>query len=424
MSFADTLPDSVRKKAQRYAIASALFGCISEWVNDSNAIIILFLVMLGGSEAFSLFSSSFSGIACVLVGMPCALLAGKIGLRRSYQTAQIWAMTMFFIMASAPLFGANAKYVVIVAALCFNLSRPLYTTAWFPMCGNMLRSNERAGFFSTMRFSYMILNTCLLYLAARFMGDNPQMWKFQVIIVFAGIMAYGRVYCMNRMPVDEAEEKEAGNFLSSIHALYNEHGVLRYAFYLLAAYSSSMGLIPLCIIYMKKDLAFGEEAIMTITSCRLCGMIIGFVTVRYITRLWKVYRYQVLTHLLLIAVSFMVLFVRRDAAHSAILMGVVFFLSGLAYAHLMCLSSMRTLELAPPNNRVIAMSFCQVMQSMGIVISTLGATLLLASGALAPKWSVFGVDFTHFHFMFMIYFLLCVFSMLFLVLVPGQKKEI
>ena len=228
---------------------------------------------------------------------------------------------------------------------------------------------------------------------------------------------------MNKMPIDKSEEKEAGNFIRSICSLYNEHGVLGYAFYLLVAYTASMGLLPLCIIYMKKDLSFGADTIMTVTSCRLCGMIIGFLTVRFASRMFNIFRYQVMTHLLLVLVSFLVLFVRHDGAHSALLMGVVFFMSGLAYAHLMCLSSMRTIELAPQNNRVVAMSFCAVMQSIGIVISTLGATLLLASGALAPKWTVFGVDFSHYHFMFIMYFLLCVFSMLFLILVPGQKKE-
>ena len=423
MSFADTLPDNVRRKGQRYAITSALFGCISEWVNDSNAIIILFLVMLGGSEAFSLFSSSFSALASVLLGMPCALLISRIGLRRSYTSATFFGMVMFLLMASAPMFGPRAKYVVMIGALCYNLSRPLYSNSWYPMCGNVLRSDERGKFFSTMRFSYMILNTCLLYLAGRFMGDEPQLWKFQVIILFAAVMAFGRVFCMNKMPIDKSEEKEAGNFIRSLCSLFNEHGVLGYAFYLFAAYTASIGLLPLCIIYMKKGLAFGADTIMTVTSCRLCGMIIGFVTVRFATRLFSVRRYQVLTHILLVLVSFFVLFVRPDGAHSAILMGILFFSSGLAYAHLMCLSSMRTIELAPQNNRVVAMSFCLVMQSIGSVISTLGATLLLASGALAPKWTVFGVDFSHYHFMFIIYFLLCVFSMLFLILVPGQKKE-
>ena len=423
MSFADTLPDNVRRKARRYAIFSALFGCISEWVNDSNAIIILFLVMLGGSEAFSLFSSSFGGIASMVLGMPFALLISRIGLRRSYSCATFFGMAMFFLMASAPFFGPKAKYIVMIAALCYNLSRPLYSNSWYPMCGNMLRSDERGKFFSTMRFSYMLLNTCLLYLAGCFLGDEPQLWKYQVIIIFAAIMAYGRVYCMDKMPIDKNEEKGTSNFIRSICSLYNEHGVLGYAFYLLAAYTASMGLLPLCIIYMKKELSFGAGTIMTVTSCRLCGMIIGFITVRFAARMFNIFRYQLMTHLMLVLVSLIVLFVRPDGAHSGFLMGVVFFMSGMSYAHLMCLSSMRTIELAPQNNRVVAMSFCSVMQSIGTVISTLGATALLASGALAPKWTMFGVDFSHYHFMFIIYFLLCIFSMLFLMLVPGQKKE-
>ncbi len=422
MSFADTLSDDVRRRSRRYATSSALFGCISEWVNDSNAIIILFLVMLGGSESFSLVSSSFSGISNVFLGMICAMVVGKIGLRRSYTISVFAGMAMFFLMALAPYFGNMAKYIVIFGALGYNLSRPLYVATWYPMCDNILRSKERAPFFSTMRFSYMILNTLLLYFAGRFMGDNPQMWKYQVILVFAGLTAYGRIFSMNRMPVDKSGEKEASHFLRSLASLYNEPKVLGIAFYLFALYTSSIGLVPLGIVYMKSGLSFGVETIVTITSCRLCGMILGYVTVRYITRMMSIYKYQVLTHLMQIAVAFALLFVRPSAPHASILMGIVFFFSGMVYAHIMCISSMRTIELAPSNNRVVAMSFCSVMQNIGSVISTLGATLLLASGALATKWTAFGIEFSNYHFMFIMFFLMCSFSMIFLILVPPQQK--
>ena len=47
MSFAESLTENERRKSRIYATVSAMFGCISEQVIDSNTIIILYLMMLG-----------------------------------------------------------------------------------------------------------------------------------------------------------------------------------------------------------------------------------------------------------------------------------------------------------------------------------------------------------------------------------------
>ena len=103
MSFADTLSDKQRRKYRWTAITSALFGCVSEQLLDSNSLIIIYLIALGGNESFSMFSTALSTICGMCLIIPCAGLASKIGLRASYGMSSIVSMLAFLTMAAAAL---------------------------------------------------------------------------------------------------------------------------------------------------------------------------------------------------------------------------------------------------------------------------------------------------------------------------------
>ena len=54
MSFADTLSDHLRKRARLHAILSTFFGTVSEQAIDTNTLLILYLMLLGGGDSFSM----------------------------------------------------------------------------------------------------------------------------------------------------------------------------------------------------------------------------------------------------------------------------------------------------------------------------------------------------------------------------------
>ena len=83
MGYADTLSDGQRRKYRWKAIMSAWFGCVSEQLLDSNSLIIIYLITLGGNESFSMFSTALSTICGMCLLIPCAGLASKIGVRPS-----------------------------------------------------------------------------------------------------------------------------------------------------------------------------------------------------------------------------------------------------------------------------------------------------------------------------------------------------
>ena len=81
MHYADILSDRQRLICRRTAVCSTMFGCISTQLIESNALIVLYLTKLGGSDSFSMFSSSLTSLSNILLLIPCAALAAGWGLR-------------------------------------------------------------------------------------------------------------------------------------------------------------------------------------------------------------------------------------------------------------------------------------------------------------------------------------------------------
>ncbi|HOG50395.1 MAG TPA: hypothetical protein PKY10_07385, partial [Lentisphaeria bacterium] len=79
MPFAATLTAEQRRQGRLYAYASTWCGCISEVLLDSNAIIILYISLLGGGDSFSLFSTSLTSIAYVLLMPLMSFVVDRVG---------------------------------------------------------------------------------------------------------------------------------------------------------------------------------------------------------------------------------------------------------------------------------------------------------------------------------------------------------
>ena len=83
MSQASTLGIEQRRTARRYAVYSALYGTIAELLLDGSAVIISYIGLLGGSNMFSMLSSSLGSIAYVLLLLPMTVFTERSGLKAS-----------------------------------------------------------------------------------------------------------------------------------------------------------------------------------------------------------------------------------------------------------------------------------------------------------------------------------------------------
>ena len=109
MSFADTLSDGQRKHYRRVAVISAICGGFSTQIIENNAPVVLYLAMLGANDSLSMFSTSLSGLATLLLLIPSASFCAWLGLRKTYTLSSALGFLSFMLITFAPFFGKIAR---------------------------------------------------------------------------------------------------------------------------------------------------------------------------------------------------------------------------------------------------------------------------------------------------------------------------
>ncbi len=421
MSAAEQYSPQQRKKFQRTAILSAWFGCVSEQLLDSNSMIILYLITLGGDESFSMFSTAISAICGIFMNIICAGIISKTGLRASYSTAVFGSVGAFWLMAAAPSIVPieYAKYLVIAGCIIYCLLRAPYSVAWYPMLDMILAPDERGGFFGIMRFSYILINACILYLIGKILGTAPAIHTMQIIIAVAGLCMLGRKICMDKMPDNPEVKQNKLDIKKSLNISIRNAPLVGFSFYSCFFNIATASIMPLAVIYIKTRLNFSAEAVMTSTSLYMVGMVCGYAASgKLMNRIGHRY-FQILTHSVYVAVLGVLTMVHPATPYSHIIITILFWCLGTGGAFFSCLNSTEMLAAAKPGNKIMGMAFCQTFTNMGAAIGRLGTTLVLAAGVLMPDWKFFGINMSCYNFMFMFCFIMMVFFYLLLLLSPA-----
>lgn len=421
MVSANDLSRAERKKYQFSAIFSTFFGCVAEQLLDSNSLIILYLITLGGNESFSMFSTSISAVCAFFLIIPCAGLASRIGLRLSYSISCCVSCAAFLLMAAAPLIvpPEYAKYLVIVGCLLYCLMRYPYSVAWYPMLDMILTPEERGGFFGRMRFSYILLNAAIIYGIGKLLGDNPSLHIMQLVIAIAGILALGRKFCMDRMPDNPEAGQNKLDIKKSLSISIRNAPLVGFSFYACFVGVATTSALPLAVIYMKTGLNFNAETIMTITSLYMVGQLTGYaltgVGMRKLGTRW----FQIMLHTIFTVTIGGLAMILPTTPHTNIFMAILVWLLGVGNSFLLCLNSTEMLATAKPGNKIMATAFCQTFTNLGNAIGRMGTTMILAAGVLAPEWKLFGLKMSSFNTLFILYFFMIVFFYMLLLLSPS-----
>ena len=418
MSYAETLTPLQRKKYEKHAIGSTLFGCISEQMIDSNALLVLYIVSLGGNDSSSMFSTSLSYIGSLLL-IPSAGLAVRFGLRVTYSFACIVGCLALLGMALAPYAGDMAQKIVLIGCFVYSLTRPIYSSTWYPLLDNFLLPDTRGKFFGKMRFTYMVLNACLLYLLGKILGANPSLFLMQCIFAFGGITLLGRKFEMDRLPLNPDAVYEKIHTRQALGICIRNGPLVGFSLYSCLVNICYHAMLPLGIVYMKTYLKIDAESLMTYTTINLVGMICGYAMINRAIQKFTTKRCLIATHCIGIAVSLLFLFATPENPLTRYLFYPAVLLNGIGCAFMLCINSIEMLALAKPGNKVMAMAFCATLTSLGSAVGRLGTTLILGSGALAASWKLGGATLSKFQFLFGFYSFTLIFFLILLPLAPA-----
>ena len=402
-AFAETLTDRQRRRARIYAYFACYFGCISEVMLDSSAIVIVYIGMLGGGNMLTMLSTSFSGILAMLLFIPFAALIGRIGLKTAVSVACITGCAGFLLMAAAPLFGNYSKIVVIIGCLIYCLQRSLYGATWYPMLDAFLRKQDRGSFFGTMRYSYMIVSGVLFFLLGKLMGKNPSMLLMQCIIGITGVLLLGRLYCIMHFP-DNTQEKTAKlNIKHSLGISIRNGPLTSYSVYVCLLALAHTSIIPITLIYLKQHVGLPAGTVQIFSTVGIAGSIIGYFCYGFLLKFLKIKRMELIAHFTFIIAAFVMFLIHKDMPYFLAVAGIIYFMTSFAVSSYMCNNSTELLALAKPGNKPMAMAFQQTYQNIGVSVGRTGTSLIIGANLLAPTWKLGEMTFCSYQTLFLLY---------------------
>lgn len=423
MSYADTLPDVVRKKARMYAIGSAVAGCISEVMLDYSAIIILLFTMLHASPMVTMFSSSLTGVLGVFLMIPYAYVVDKIGLKNAVRLACFIGCTGFLLIAVSPWLGSFAIPVALTGTFIYCFQRSLYGSAWYPLLDNFLRADERGKFFSVMRTCYMAFNGVLLFLLGVLLDKKPSILILQITIAIAGLCVLIRWFCVKQFPLDPELKTGTYRFKESLITSVRNAPLTGFSVYQGILVLASTTLLPLTLIYLRKYVQMEPGKVQLLSSVGIAGSICGYFLYGRVTRRIRLKWLELTVHLMFIFLAFMLFWLDHRLPGFDIYIGIIIFFNAVATSWLLCNNSVEYLALARPGNKTMAISFCTTYSNLGTAIGRTGSSLLLGGILLAPQWTIAGHTISVYQSIFLLSGLIATLALTLIPILPSFVPE-
>ncbi len=402
MTFADTLSPRERRRGRLLACFACYFGCISEVMVDSSAIVILYIAMMGGSKSEAMLSTGFSAVFCMLAMIPCAVVVGRIGLKRAVAVSCLAGCAGFLLMAAAPFFGPWRKAAALAGCLVFCAQRTLYGAAWYPLLDAFLRPQDRGNFFGTMRFTYMVLTGTLFYFVGRWMGEDPPVGLMQAVLAVTGLLLLGRLFCVMRFPENPAEEKVRLDWRRALGISVRNGPLVSYSVYVCLLSAASTSIVPLTLLYLRNHAGLDAGRVQVFSVVGIAGSVAGFFCYGFLLRVLRIRRLELCVHLALAASALVLALAGADVPGFLPVAGAAYFLASFAGSAFMCNNSTEFLALARPGNKPMAVAFLQTYQNVGISIGRAGTAAVLGADLLAPSWRLGSLELCGYQTLFLV----------------------
>ena len=388
--------DVQRRRYRLLAFASTWTGCMSEVLFDSSAIVLLFITALGGSEALTMFSTSFSSVAWAVLLIPCSEIARRKGLKWCLSWGVYLGMAGIFLLVLAPCLGRYSLPAALAGCAGFALSRPVHLAAWTPLLNGILRKDERGGFFGFMRFSYQLIALILFSGAGVLMGDKPPVWVLQLVIGICGVLLWGRKICIDRIPAVFSVSAGEVSFKKQLKDTVRNSALMSFSVYCAGIFFTTAVSLPLTLLYLKKSVSLGSGIIQLIAVCGTVGTMTGYLSFGYLLKRFNIRKLLLASHLSIIFFTCALTLCVPEFSFTTVACAVILLGQSFAAACFTNCFSTETLALAKPGQHTTGIAICSTYNSLGRVAGSWAASFAMGSGLLANTWQKGGLTFTHY----------------------------
>ena len=423
MSFADTLSDKTRKKARIHAYLSSSLSCIASNMLTETATVVIFMTILGCSEAFMMLCPAFNSIFAMLFMIPASNLVNRFGKKRVSWAGSIMGCTGFLVMACSPFFGKLAVPAIMTGCIIYSLNMPLHNTSWFALMDEFLRTNERSRFFGTMRYTYQIVSGLVILFLGLIIGKNPPILLMQCAIGIAGILFLGRGYFNSLFPENPHPTYETPNITRGIIDSLQNSSLPGYSLYMLLLTMATGALMQLTFIYLKKYVQLDSNTVLLLSVLSIAGSTTSYIVYPFLVKFSSIKTLEIAAHAFYTLIAFMLFAMDKGFSIFVPVVGGLIFMLAFSNGITLCNNSIEMLSLAKPDNRTMALAFCQTYREIGRCIAQFGTSCILGTTMLASTWALGNRIFSRYQTIFLMFGIASLSIMMLLPLLPSFTRK-
>ena len=399
------LSDAQRTGGMRLACAGQSLGMILQQMLFLGALGPLFIKRLGGSDFQAMMCPTLFGVLALLQ-LPTSVLVPPAQGKR----VMLWcwgAMGFFTILAVAlaALLGPGQPAVwAVIAALGVGLIfHSCGGTFWFPLLYQVVPPERRGRFFGKMRALWGAVVFAAVLAAGAFLGRDPPLWRFYVVIGLAVAAFLGRNFFVARIPLARAvvaADRNYHDWKRHLRAMLARGEVMIFClYYTLLGFGGGFLALPVVLYMNHKGWAVRDNVI--IYSFASLGMVIALAGSGHLVDRLGTKRVFLGTHVLLCVVCFgMVGIGAMPTGPARLLMPTALVLLGAARAVAALACTAQLFHLAPEQGRVLFMSLGRILLFAGPALSPPLAGKLAQLASPAWRWRTFAGPLDVFQVMF------------------------
>jgi len=218
-------------------------------------------------------------------------------------------------------------------------------------------------------------------IAGIFLGKDPELWKFCVVLGGVAILQLLRTPCVARMPAPPASvmESESWSWREDVRYIFGRRDILIFCGYFMLLMFLAGFLVQPLVLYMK-HLGFSTRDNTLIYAASVLGSVLALVLAGIIVDRVGTRRVFLGVHIVLSVLALMIVVVGElTMAYARPFMMVLQIMAGAALAVAVLTNTTQIFHMAPPSAKVVYMSIMVSVSMLGRSFSPLLAGMILDS---------------------------------------------
>jgi len=412
-----------QRRGMNLAIVAQVFGMLPD-IAFRNGILLVYFTALGLNSERVLFYLSLPPVLMLVLRLPSARVADRIGLKRVATPGFLIVAVAFVMFLLAGLVQLEwVAWLVLSGVLLHGAGIAISSAGFMPLMRRIVPQKLRGRFFGRMSVSWQTAGLIFVAGCALLLPDNASVSTYRIIVAVLVGGAVIRVAVLTRIMEPAQPAPPTAGFMQSIVTTMRAEGYAPFAAYVFLL-ALCTGAVPFVFGLLEKHaLHFGDNQVVWMGNLIMVGSLIGFALGGKATDRWGTKPVFLICHFGF-GVALSVLLLRAVLPVPPLYLAMAAnLLYGTFWAGSLLAITTELLALVPRENQAVGTSLPLLLYHAGGSAAGMLGSAALKLGIFSSNWSLFGTPMSAYDTLLLLWSVMIVLLVVTLGLVPSVLRK-